>query len=132
MRVTDNGTPNLFDEEQITVGVGYTWTNLLAPIQDGGVYKAGRILPIKFQLTGASAGITDAVIRLLVFKVNDSVVGDAVDVQSSSAASTGNLFRFENGEYVYNLSTAGLTAGTYQLQVDMGDGVVRAINITLK
>ena len=69
VRVTDNGTPNLSDEEQITVGVGYTWTNLLAPIHDGGVYKAGRVLPIKFQLTGASAGITDAVIRLLVYKV---------------------------------------------------------------
>ncbi|HET9479865.1 MAG TPA: hypothetical protein VFO72_11000, partial [Pyrinomonadaceae bacterium] len=76
--------------------------------------------------------ITDAVIRLLVYKISDNVVGDAVDVQSSGAASTGNLFRFENGEYVFNLSTAGLTPGTYQLQVDMGDGVLRAINITLK
>src|SRR6185295_17757623 len=123
---------NLFDEEQITVGVGYTWTNLLAPVQAGGTYKAGRVIPIKFQLTGASAGITDAVIRLLVYKVNDNVVGDPVDVQSPGAATTGNLFRFENGEYVYNLSTAGLTPGTYQLQVDMGDGVVRAINISLK
>ena len=132
VRVTDNGTPNLFDEEQITVGVGYTWTNLLAPIHDGGVYKAGRVLPIKFQLTGASAGITDAVIKLLVFKVNNNVAGDPVDVQSSSAASTGNLFRFENGEYVYNLSTAGMTPGTYQLQVDMGDGVLRTVNISLK
>jgi hypothetical protein len=132
VRVTDNGAPNLSDEEQITVGVGYTWTNLLAPIHDGGVYKAGRVLPIKFQLTGASAGITDAVIRLLIYKVSDNVVGDALDVQSSSAATTGNLFRFENGEYVFNLSTAGLTPGTYQLQVDMGDGVLRAINISLK
>jgi hypothetical protein len=132
VRVTDNGTPNLFDEEQITVGVGYTWTNLLAPIQAGGTYKAGRVIPIKFQLTGASAGITDAVIRLLVYKVNDNVVGDPVDVQSPGAASTGNLFRFENGEYIFNLSTAGMTPGTYQLQVDMGDGVVRAINISLK
>ena len=132
VRVTDNGTPNLFDEEQITVGVGYTWTNLLDPIHDGGVYKRGRILPIKFQLTGASAGITDAVIKLVVFKVSNNVAGEAVDVQSPSPATTGNLFRFENGEYVFNLSTAGLTRGTYQLQVDMGDGVLRAINITLK
>jgi hypothetical protein len=30
-----------------------------------------------------------------------------------------------NGEYVFNWSTAGLSAGTYQLQIDMGDGVVR-------
>jgi len=96
------------------------------------VYKRGRTIPIQFQLTGASAGITDAVIKLLVFKVSDNVVGDAMDVQSTSAATTGNLFLYENGVYVYNLNTAGLSAGTYQLQVDMGDGVLRTVNISLR
>ena len=89
-------------------------------------------LPVRGTRTGASAGITDAQIHLLLYKVSDSVVGDPVDVESTSAATTGNLFRYENGAYVFNLSTAGLTAGTYQLQVDMGDGVIRAINISLK
>jgi hypothetical protein len=65
VRVTDNGSPNLFAEQQISVGVAYTWTGLLAPVQAGGTYKTGRIIPIKFQLTGASAGVTDADIRLL-------------------------------------------------------------------
>jgi hypothetical protein len=114
------------------VGVAWTWSNLLAPVQAGGTYKAGRTLPIKFQLTGASAGVTNAVIRLLIFKVTDNAIGDPVDVESTSAATTGNLFRFENGYYVFNLSTNGLTAGTYQLQIDMGDGVLRAVNISLK
>jgi hypothetical protein len=59
-------------------------------------------------------------------------VGNAVDVQSTSAATTGNLFRFEDGEYVFNLSTAGMTPGTYQLQIDMGDGVLRTVNISLR
>ncbi|HSL54519.1 MAG TPA: DNA/RNA non-specific endonuclease, partial [Pyrinomonadaceae bacterium] len=132
VRVTDNGSPALFAERTFTVGVGYSWSGLLAPVQAGGTYKLGRTLPLKFQLTGASAGITDAEIRLLVYKVSDNVVGNAVDVESNSAATTGNLFRFENGEYVFNWSTAGLTAGTYQLQIDMGDGVVRAVNISLR
>jgi hypothetical protein len=132
VRVTDNGDPNLFAERQFNVGVAYTWTGLLAPIQDSGVYKAGRTLPIKFQLTGASAGVTDAVIRLDIYKINNNALGDPVDVESSSAATSGNLFRYDNGEYVFNLSTAGLTPGTYQLQIDMGDGVLRTVNITLK
>jgi hypothetical protein len=132
VRVTDNGTPNLYAERQFTVGVAYTWSNLLAPVQAGGTYKAGRTLPIKFQLTGASAGVTDAVIRLLIYKVTDNVVGDPVDVESTSAATTGNLFRFENGYYVFNLDTSGMTPGTYQLQIDMGDGAIRAVNISLK
>jgi hypothetical protein len=132
VRVTDEGSPNLYVEQQFTVGAAYTWSNLLAPVQAGGVYKAGRTIPIKFQLTGASAGVTDAVISLLVYKVNDNVLGDAVDVESTSAATTGNLFRYDNGYYVFNLNTSGLTAGTYQLQIDMGDGVMRAVNISLK
>lgn len=132
VRVTDNGDPALHAERQFTVGVGYTWSNLLAPVQAGGTYKAGRTIPIKFQLTGASAGITDAVIKLLMFKVSDNVIGDPVDVESNSAASTDNLFRYANGEYLYNLSTAGMPEGTYQLQIDMGDGVVRAVNISLR
>src|SRR5262249_16408651 len=132
VRVTDNGSPNLFAEQQFTVGVAYTWSNLVAPVQAGGTYKAGRTLPIKFQLTVPSAGVTNAVIRLLIFKVTDNVVGDPVDVESTSAASTGNLFRYENGFYVFNLNTSGITAGTYQLQIDMGDGVIRAVNISIK
>ncbi len=82
VRVTDNGSPNLFAEQQIHCWRRLHWTRLLAPVQAGGVYRVGRTIPIKFQLTGASAGVTDAVIRLLVFKVSDSVVGDPVDVQS--------------------------------------------------
>jgi hypothetical protein len=132
VRVTDNGDPALHAERQFTVGVGYTWSGLLGPVQAGGTYKVGRTLPIKFQLTGASAGVTDAVIKLLVFKINNTVVGDAMDVESSSAATTDNLFRYVNGEYVFNWNTAGLTRGTYQLQIDMGDGVVRAVNISLR
>ena len=130
--MTDSGTPALFAERTFTVGVGYTWSGLLAPVQAGGTYKAGRTLPIKFQLTGASAGVTDAQIRLVVYQVSNSVLGDPVDVESNSAATTGNLFRYVNGEYVFNWSTAGLSAGTYQLQIDMGDGVVRAVNISLR
>jgi len=132
VRVTDNGTPGLFAERSFTVGVGYTWSGLLAPVQAGGTYKAGRTLPIKFQLTGASAGVTDEQIRLVVYQISNNVIGDPVDVESNSAATTGNLFRYVNGEYVFNWSTAGLSAGTYQLQIDMGDGVVRAVNISLR
>jgi hypothetical protein len=132
MRVTDNGSPALHADQQITVGVAYTWSSLLAPVQAGGVYKGGRTIPIKFQLTGASAGVTNAVIKLLLFKVSDNVVGDPVDVVSTSAATTGNLFYFDNGYYLFNLNTSGLSAGTYQLQIDMGDGVSRAVNISLR
>jgi endonuclease G len=132
VRVTDDGSPNKFDEEQIQVAVAYSWSGLLAPVTAGGTYKAGRTIPIKFELTGPSAVVTDAQIHLLMFKVSNNVVGDEVDVQSTSGADTGNLFRYTGGQYIFNLNTSGLTAGTYQLQIDMGDGVMRAVNISLR
>lgn len=132
VRVTDDGTPNLFAERQVDAAVAYTWSGLLAPITAGGTYKAGRTIPIKFQLTGPSAVVTNADIHLLLFKVNNNVIGDEVDVSSTSAADTGNRFRYSDGYYIFNLNTAGLTAGTYQLQIDMGDGVMRSVNISLK
>lgn len=68
-----------------------------------------------------SAGITNAVARLLLFKVSNDVVRNEVDIQSTSAATTGNLFRYDSSadQYIFNLSTAGLTVGKYQLRVDL-------------
>jgi len=53
-------------------------------------------------------------------------------VQSNSSATSGNVFRYANGEYVFNLDTSAMGPGTYQLQIDMGDGVLRTVNISLK
>jgi DNA/RNA endonuclease G (NUC1) len=132
VRVTDSG--NLFDEKQISIGVAYSWSGLLPPINADGssVYKLGRTIPVKFSLTGASAGINTAVVRLTLAKISDGVTGTAIEVESTSAATTGNLFRSSgDGQYIFNLSTKGLMPGTYQLGVDMGDGVLRFVNISL-
>jgi hypothetical protein len=132
VRVTDNGDPALHADQSFTVGVAYTWSSLLAPVQAGGTYKAGRTLPIKFQLTGASAGVTNAVARLLIYQVSNNVIGDPIDVESTSSATAGNLFRYADGYYVFNLDTSAMGPGTYQLRVDMGDGVLRTVNISLR
>jgi len=89
-------------------------------------------VPVKFQLTGASAGVTDAVVRLYVAKITDDVVGTEVEAESTSNATEDNFFRYADGQYIFNLSTAGLTAGTYQLRVDTGDGILRVVNISLR
>jgi mRNA-degrading endonuclease RelE of RelBE toxin-antitoxin system len=130
VRVTDSLLG--FDDEQISVGVGYTWTGLLAPMQEGGVYKIGRTLPLKFSLTGASAPLTNAVARLYIAKISNGVAGIETDADSTSAATTGNLFRYAgDGQYIFNWSVQGYTPGTYQLRIDMGDGVQRIVIIGL-
>ena len=53
---------------------------------------------------------------------------------STSAATTGNLFRYDptSGQYIFNWSTKGLTTGIYQLQINLGDGVPWSVNVGLK
>jgi hypothetical protein len=131
VRVTDSGT--LVDEEQITIAVAVTATGVTAPVENGGVYHAGRVLPIKFSLTGASAGLRITA-RLLIARIVGGVVGPEVEAQSSGHANDGNLFRQDGGggQYIFNWSTRGYAPGTYRLRIDLGDGVLRATVITLR
>jgi len=134
VRVTDDGAGQLYAEQPVTVAAGYTWSGFLQPInQDGSsLFHLGQTVPVKFQLTGASAGITNAVARLYVAKITDNVVGTEESAGSTSEATEGNLFRYADGQYVFNLSTRGLTVGTYQLRVDTGDGIPRTVLVSLR
>lgn len=135
VRVTDSYGANA--EEQIAIGVAFTWSGLLPPINTSNgipIFKIGRTIPVKFALTGASSGVTNAIARLTLAKITNDVVGTEVEAESTSAATEGNLFRYDAGDnqYIFNLNTKGLTPGTYQLRVDMGDGVQRITLIALK
>jgi hypothetical protein len=49
-------------------------------------------------------------------------LGTVIEATSNVAATTGNLFRYDGGQYIYNWSTKGLTQGTYSVKIDLGDG----------
>jgi hypothetical protein len=132
VRVSDGA---LSAQETISVAVAYQWSNLLEPININGsrVFRLGSTVPVKFKLTGASQGISTAVAKLTLAKVTNGVVGTEFAAEST-AASNGNLFRYDaqNDQYIFNLNTRNLTAGEYQLRVDLGDGVSRTARITLQ
>ncbi len=119
-----------------TISVTYAWSGIRQPINADGtsVFKAGSTVPVKFQLTGASADINNAVARLTYTKINNNLQGTVNEADSTSQATTGNLFRYDatTGQYVFNWSTKSLTAGTYQLSIDLGDGVLRQVRIALR
>jgi hypothetical protein len=120
-----------------TVKVVYAWSGVLQPInQDGtSIFKVGSTVPVKFQLLGCGAGITDAVARLYYAKVSDGIVGTELEAVSTAAATVGNLFRYDatSGQYIFNLGTKGLTSGTYQLRIDLGDGdMTHIVLVSLK
>jgi hypothetical protein len=129
----------------------YTWSGVLQPINGGtttdraddtSVFKLGSTVPVKFKLTGGSAGITDATAKLYFTKIDNGIVGTQLEATPTAAATEGNLFRHDQGspdttsddQYIFNWSTKDLTAGTYKLTVDLGDGTAdnaQAINHVL-
>ncbi|MFL6211578.1 MAG: OmpL47-type beta-barrel domain-containing protein [Pyrinomonadaceae bacterium] len=120
--------------------VFYDWSNFLPPINLDGtsIFKLGSTVPVKFRLTGGSAGVMGATnFRLYVAKLSNSVVGTEIEAVTSTPASTSNLFRYDatSGQYIYNMGTKdpAWSAGTWQLRVDLGDGALnRTVLISLK
>jgi hypothetical protein len=121
-------------QKSFTITVTYSWSGFLQPINqdNSSVFKLGSTVPVKFQLTGPSAGITDAVARLYIAKVSNGVVGSYVEAASTAAATTGNLFRVGDGQYIFNWGTKGQTTGTYLVRADTGDGVLRTVYVSLR
>lgn len=119
--------------KSFTVTVIVPWSGVLTPVTDGGTYKLGSTIPVKFSLTGTAAGITRLPATLWVRKSPTAATGaTAAEAVSTSAATTGNLFRYSEGQYIFNLNTKPLAAGTYELLIGLGDGVPHAVVITLR
>jgi hypothetical protein len=130
-------------EKSFKVSVTYAWSGISQPINGGStpeysddtsVFKLGSTVPVKFTLTNASAGIAGAEAKLYAAKVTNQVVGTEVETTSTATASSGNLFRYDasSGQYIFNWSTKDLTAGTYQLRIDLADGVSRTVRVSLR
>lgn len=118
------------------VEVTFSWSGILPPIDPAGRsrFKLGRTVPVKFALTGASGAIGNLDARLFLAKQGDGAFGVEREAASTSAADTGNTFRFDpaGSQYVFNLATRGLTAGTWRLRIDLGDAVEHFVWISLR
>lgn len=117
------------------VVTAYSWSGYLPPISASGKpseFKKSTVVPVKFRLTGASAGITDAIAQLSYAQVVEGV--EPKFYPAKSVQGKGNQFRYDPtlDQYVFNWNTRDLSDGTYQLKVDMGDNIVdRTVTIVL-
>ncbi len=128
------------------VAYGAAFGGFLQPINSDGLsrFKLGSTVPVKFQLMCGATPIPNATAWLYVAQ-GDSVPDPGVDEAiSTSAATIGNLFRYDNTaqQYIFNLSTKsgytnpdGTTAtfaqGTWSLKIKLDDGTWRSVNIQL-
>ena len=123
-------------QKSFYVNVTYAWSGPLQPINADGssVFKLGSTVPVKFALTGGSAIVTNVIARLYYAKVSNNIAGSDLESTSTASASAGNLFRYDaaTGQYIFNWGTKGLTIGTYQLKLDLADGVTHIVVVSLK
>jgi YD repeat-containing protein len=104
-------------------GILYSTTGFLPPIASGSTaaFKAGTTVPVKFQLTGASATIVDLQVGFYFARIGEP-------------ESSGGFFRFdtETAQYVAQWATKGLSKGPYILRADLGNGQAITAQVTLR
>jgi len=121
----------------VTYSVGYAFGGILHPINSNGssIFKLGSTVPVKFQLRDANGNfVTNAVANILVMKWSDGPIGTEIEADSTSAATTGNLFRYssDGNQYIFNLNTKPLSAGTWRITIKLDDGTLQYVLISLK
>lgn len=112
----------------------YSFGGIFPPLESGGIYKAARTLPVKFALSFAGGETVDsAVARIQVVPLGaDSTPGEALDVESSGSADSGDGFRYEGGQYHFNLNTSGMPDGRYRILILLDDGTTHALDVILR
>ena len=120
--LTVNASDNAGNPSTKTVAykVVYRFGGVLQPVNPDGssIFKAGSTVPVKFQLfDNANASISTANATLTYAKVSNSVIGSDLEAVSTAAATTGNAFRWDGQQYIFNLSTKGWSQGTYRLTI---------------
>jgi len=121
----------------VSYGVIYQWYGFLPPINTSGarsVFKLGSTVPVKFRI--GPGIIPDATATIGYALVTGDTAGPVNEAVSTSAATSGNLFRYDSTDnlYIFNLNTKKITdgAGTYRISVTLDDGMTYNVDIGLK
>lgn len=92
-------------------------------------HESGSTIPVKIRVctaAGRNAGSRSLPVKALSLSPSGTL-------NDSGKANPGNLFRFDDGTYIFNLSTKGLAAGTYILNYTVGnDPTVYQYSFTIR
>lgn len=106
-----------------------------APLPDK-AFRLGRTLPLRIQLFCSGTALTDADVNppriVSIVREGDALDLETVDPDSGEANDSGWLFRYSDSNWVYNLSTKGLTPGTYVLTIELPDHERMTLGFVLK
>jgi hypothetical protein len=137
----EDASGNVSAAKTFKVNVSVSWSNFLQPINvppaTQSIFKMGSTVPVKFNLTGASSGITNGTFYL---KYAYTGIGDnngEMESVATTTGTTGTQFRYSEGQYIYNWSTKGVVTkpGNYELRVYTdanGTNLLGKVSIELK
>jgi hypothetical protein len=122
-------------EGTFTVRVLVAFKGLLPPIADDGSsrFLLGLPIPLRFELTGASANIFDLQARLFIAPINAAGVPGPERPAAGLPPGASNLFYFLPiiNQYAMLLDTRPMAVGAWQLRIDLGDGEIHTERLTL-
>jgi len=96
-------------------------------------FKLGSTIPVKFNLTDGCGNLPATAVALLTLQQisDETPIGEPI-VATSNVPDSGNLFRYEEGHYIYNLATGNLEQGTYLATVTFDDGATQTVTVQIK
>jgi hypothetical protein len=122
------GSPNYQPSASAPVSIVITYA-VCPPNGNDNPRNTGSVLPLRVRVCNAS-GANVGSAALAVTAVDLAPSGSLGD---GGRTNPGNVFRFDGGQYIYNLPTRGLAAGGYTVGFTIGnDPTVHRIGFTLR
>jgi hypothetical protein len=107
-------------------------------ISGKGLFKLGSTIPVKFQLKDANGNLVTtakAIIEVAMISTADGTNIPEADWTWIDGTPTGGTeFRYDgtSGQYIYNLSTKTLSAGTWYIKVTLDDETYHTAKVVLR
>lgn len=99
-------------------------------------FNQGRTVPLRLRLFCGATPLTDQDVApptlVDLRRAGDPINLGTIDPDPGEANDSGLRFRFSEGNWVYNLSTRDLIAGTYEVRIELPDGRVFAAAFVLR
>mgnify|MGYP001168863870 FL=1 len=96
-------------------------------------FKFRSVIPVKFTATDQNGPLLTGIHTLQAIKFSSVTDSEPpIDATPTGAATTGNQFLMVDGEWQFNLSTKGLSKGTWLLSAHLSDGSVHTAWICIK
>ena len=98
------------------------------------MFKINSTIPVKVALNGSSAGHGGGNFAIALHRLSGTTDGPVNEEVASTSAHTGTALRYDaqGDQYIFNLGTRSLSAGTYRVTVALDDGTTRTAHFGLR